>query len=104
MTPTLFDAIDLVDEHADETWKTEANRLMFRFAAGARPFTADDLWAELQRSGVTTHEPRALGAVFRRAARDGIITPIGYKASTRPECHGRPVRVWVSSTATGDHQ
>ena len=104
MTPTLFDSIDVAEQHADTEWRTTAEAILFRYAAGARPFTTDDLWAELERTGVTTHEPRALGAIVRRASTVGTIVPIGYRPSTRSECHGRPVRVWVSATTTGDVQ
>lgn len=102
MIPTLFDSIDVAEQHADTQWLAQADAIVFRFAAGARPFTTDDVWAELTRTGVTTHEPRALGAVLRRFSKVGTIVPIGYRPSTRPECHGRPVRVWVSATTVTD--
>jgi hypothetical protein len=45
----------------------------------------------------TTHEPRALGAVMRQLARDGVIEPTDtYAPSGRSQNHNRPQRIWRS--------
>ena len=97
--PTLFDAIQAAEDHADDRWRLLAQQSLARFIATGRPFTTDELWAELDDLDAETHEPRALGAIIRRASRDGLITAVGYQPSTRSECHGRPIRVWRSTVA-----
>ncbi len=88
------DALKRVEDHASEAWKGEADFAVLRLAATGRPFTADDVWRGIP-AGFTTHEPRAMGAILRGCARDGIIEALQeWKLSTRPECHRRPVRVW----------
>lgn len=94
--PTLFDSVDEAGEHADSSWMFDARRALAHIAATLPTFTTDDVWAFLDSSTATTHEPRALGAVIRNAHRAGLIHPTGgYIPSTRPECHGRPVRQWT---------
>lgn len=61
-----------------------------------RMFTTDDLWAALPE---TSADPRMLGSVMQSLRGDGLCRPTtGYVPSTRKECHGRPVRVWQSTT------
>lgn len=102
--PSLLDAIaardealDRVDRNADERWKTYAYDVVRYLCDTQRTFSTDDVWDILDDADVTTHEPRALGAVVQRAKRDGLCRPTGnYVQSTRPECHARPVAVWES--------
>lgn len=56
-------------------------------------FTTDDV---LALSGdVGFHEPRAWGAVMRKARKAGICEPTGeQRTSTSARCHARPKRVW----------
>jgi hypothetical protein len=70
-----------------------------RGLAVARPrFTTDDVWQALQAlGGVTFPEPRAMGAVMRRAEREEYIRATeAHVLSKRKECHRRPLRVWES--------
>lgn len=93
------EAIQQVEEHADPDWKDVAYRVVATLTETMSEFTTDDVWYELQRSPNSTHEPRALGAVMRRAARDGLIVPTDrYRESTRPICHRSPKRVWRAAT------
>lgn len=88
-------AIDTVEANAHDEWLATADRIVRHLAAVGLPFTTDDVWSRLDARGVTTHEPRALGAVIRKAARRGLIATTGdYRKSVRPECHARPVAVW----------
>ena len=92
------EAINRVELNADPQWFDAAMRAVKRLALGRDTFTTDDVWEELQYVSNTTHEPRAMGAVMRNAAKTGIITATsGYRTSQRSECHGRPVRVWSST-------
>lgn len=99
------EAVDRVERNADNEWK-EAAYLACCLSAEMFPtLTSDDVWLRLallfpQHS---THERRAMGAVMRRAARDGIIAPTGeYTQSVRPQCHARPVAVWSSLICEDD--
>jgi hypothetical protein len=91
------EAINRVESNADPGWMNAAAIAVKRVALKLDTFTTDDVWDELGYVSNTTHEPRAMGAVMRNAARAGIITATsGYRTSKRGECHGRPVRVWTS--------
>ena len=91
------EAIDRVDRNADPDWKEHALTVVEQLAMTRATFTTDDVWARLDPA-FATHEPRALGAVMRKAAALGLIRATStYENSTRVECHGRPVRVWESA-------
>lgn len=92
----LLDYLAAVEAHANPDWKDEAERVIDLLAATCQQFTTDDVWQRLGH--VSTHEPRALGALMKRAASRGVIRATdGWATSTRPECHGRPIRVWRSA-------
>ena len=87
------EAIDRAGAHASQAWMDAAFHAASRIAPGAR-FTTDDLWPALD--GHWTHEPRALGAVMQRVAKMGIARATNdHVLSKRPQCHARPLRVWV---------
>jgi hypothetical protein len=87
------EGIKRADEHAQEAWRDEADAVLNQLSMTGIPFTTDDVWALI---GATTQEPRAMGAVMLRAARDGIIRSTdSYSESARPASHRRPLRVWV---------
>ena len=89
------EALARVKEHADKEWKAEAMRAVVRVARERGRFTTDDVWAVLGESG--THEPRAMGAIMRQAARNGWVRATDeYVRSSRVACHARPLRVWES--------
>jgi hypothetical protein len=100
--PDLFASVDARDEaiarvgaNADQLWASRAAAAV-RNAARWGTFTTDDVWATLEREGVTTHEPRALGAVMKQLERDGTIRPTGQWVQTRrASAHARPIRVWT---------
>lgn len=82
---------------ADPDWMIAAINAVKTVASRQPTFTTDDVWALLANSGQETPEGRAMGAVMRRAAKEGIASttePPEYRPSVRSECHGRPVRVW----------
>jgi hypothetical protein len=67
-----------------------------RVARWQATLTSDDVWSAMPE-GLSTPEPRALGAVMRQGARDGLIQPTeSWVLSTRAVCHRRPLRVWTS--------
>lgn len=91
------DAIERADAHADPDWKDLAYSAVRTCACENYDFTADDVWELLWRSHspqATTHEPSALGPVFLRASRDGMIQKTGHvRASRHPRRH-RDLTVW----------
>lgn len=87
-------AQDAAEAHADEGWLRAARQQIAALAASGEPWTTDHVWYRLELLGVATHEPRALGALIRKAARDGLIRRQGWTPTTRPEAHARPIPVW----------
>lgn len=93
------DAIDRADRHADDEWKEIALATVFDLARRLNRFTAEDVTFRMADThpDVTTHEPRALGAVMRRAAsKRWIIATQDYTMTRRDTRNAAPVRVWAS--------
>ena len=93
------EAIDRVGKNADPDW-AEAAYLACCLVAEEQPiFTTDNVWQKMSYlyPQFQTHEPRAMGAVMRRAARDNKIQATDdYWKSVRPECHYRALMIWKS--------
>jgi hypothetical protein len=88
---------------ADPTWARLAVLAVVAVATAHEEFTTDDVWTWLEACSVTTHEPRALGAVMRTKRAKEVATPTErYRPSDRPECHARPVRIWRSKVYPTD--
>ena len=87
-------AIQQVEANADEGWLKAAHWAVVFLAEDGDPFTTDDIWEYVDRHG-KPREPRAMGAVMKQAAAEGLIEATGeYRKSKRVECHARPVMVW----------
>lgn len=94
-TSTRAEALAAVYHGAPDDWLRQAQAVVRDLAAAGAPFTTDDVWQRLP----PPPEPRAIGAVVLWAAQGGLIVNTHRtKASTRRECHGRPVTVWAPST------
>ena len=97
---TLFDAEDARDEAigrvgdaAPRDWMEDAKAAAIGVSLARFDFTTDDVWQVL--GDQAPPEPRAMGAVMKSLAGDGLIRPTGeYRKSVRVECHARPVAVW----------
>ena len=93
------DAIDQVEAGTRTDWNATARRAVAAVADRLERFTTDDVWDELDRIAGgrwDPPEPRAMGAVMRWAARQGIARPTRETTpSERPDCHRRPVRIWT---------
>jgi hypothetical protein len=104
--PTLFDqpaaveardrAIERADRAADPDWKRAVMHTIESLSRLRRTITTDDVWDTVHKwTSAAPAEPRAIGAVMKDAARAGLIRATDrYVVSQRPECHGRPIRVW----------
>lgn len=93
------EAIDRVEKNSHPEWAEAAYLACCLVAECEIEFTTDSVWDMLAQlfPQYATHEPRAMGAVMRRAAREGKIIPTDeYWKSTRAECHRRPLTVWES--------
>lgn len=92
------EAIARVDLHADEMWKQSCREAIIAVASIKAEFTTDDIWEWMFVNGVDQpHENRAMGAVIRESHKSGIIKPTDrYLNSLRPECHRRPIKIWLS--------
>lgn len=91
-------AINTAGAHADKDWKHEAHEAIKVLIKSRHTFTGDDVWRLLEHTGLKTHEPRALGAVIKGFAKEGLIVPTGnYVKSMRKESHRRPLQEWVAA-------
>ena len=91
-------AIAKVERNADPAWIVSARAEVDFLAHVHDEFTTDAVWQRLDNHDTPApREPRALGAVMRKAAVDGLIASTGrYQQSEREECHNRPVAIWCS--------
>lgn len=92
------EAIDRVSEAAPHAFKVGTLATIEALALAKDEFTTDAVWALNERRGVDVPpEPRAMGALMKRAAEAGWVEPTERTVqSGRPENHRRPVRVWRS--------
>lgn len=105
---TLFDvggairardeAIDRVEAHAPDQWRTTALMIVRWIALTREQFTTDTVWQVLVNLDTEVpHENRAMGAVMRQAARNYWIEKTDRtRCSARPACHRRPLAIWQS--------
>ena len=85
---------------ADAEWKAIALQTVYDLARRRRTFIAEEVSEVMATTHphVRTREPRALGAVMRRAQADGIIEATGnYVTTRRSTRNASPVRVWRST-------
>lgn len=83
--------------NANTAWRDAACSIVRNLAVTCREFTSDHVWAELDALGFRTQEHRAMGAVMRAAALDGLIVKTDRVVPTnRPCANRRPVAVWRS--------
>lgn len=103
--PSLFDApqaaradaISRADTHADAEWKETAYAAIVKCARMRLTFTADEVWEELAHTDATTHEPSALGPVFLRASKAGLIRKTGRTQLSRQTQRHRDLTIWESA-------
>ena len=84
--------------HADRVtdgWAEIAAAALLVFARTHARFTAYDFRQAYHAAGKPAPPTdKAFGAVFQRAARDGVIERVGYQP--HPERHASPTPVWQS--------
>lgn len=94
-------AVARADLNADREWRSIAYEAVVA-CAGRGPFTADDVWAILDYHDASTHEPAALGPVFRRAAADGLIVKTGRLVPSRLTRRHRDLTEWAANPGSTD--
>ena len=83
-------ALRQVEEHADVGWLDLAYEAVVNTAHEYPEFISDDVWASTSLE--PPRELRALGPVFRRAVRDGIIVKTDrMRPSVRSHLSGKPI-------------
>ena len=88
-------------ERRDDMWPDIAYSFLVRYAWSHEQFISEECTAEAERLGYgSPADPRAWGAIFQRAARDGIIRRNGYGTSHRR--HLSPTPLWRSLVYVGD--
>lgn len=89
-------AIAQVEANADADWMARAYAAIMLLCCEEKrhELTSDDVWRILGDDD-TPREPRALGAVFRRALASGAIAKTGrVTQSKRRQNHAREIAIW----------
>ena len=94
-------AMGQVEDNANEIWLEYMLDRLWEIALTRRSFTADDIYdryQDMDGDKPTTHEPRAMGPVFLRAAKLGYCEKAFVPAvpSRRRSLHASPRTVWTS--------
>lgn len=92
----LDSALATVEDAACDVWKESAWMVLVNLAMRGNEFTTDAVWLMLSEWRIPPpREPRAMGAMVRRAVRVGLIEGTGRMVkSERVGCHRRPVVVY----------
>lgn len=87
-----------VEANANTAWCGLTLALIESLARQQSELTSDDVWKALADfPNYKTHQPSAMGAMFKRAASKNLIaTTDRFVQSARPSSHARPIRVWSS--------
>jgi hypothetical protein len=96
---TLRDtALAQVEANANTDWCNLTVALIESIARQQPELTSDDVWKALADfPNYKTHQPSAMGAMFKRASSKKLIAATDrFVQSTRPSSHARPIRVWSS--------
>lgn len=87
-------ALAQVEQDAHDEWKKGVAAIVASFPPGTE-FTTDRVWWHLEQRGLTTHEPRAMGAAVKKLLRDKVVEKTGQmRETTRPQAHTRPIPVY----------
>lgn len=105
MSSTIGEAIARADAGANPVWKETALAIVKDIASRRKYLDTDEVFHELAKRGIDTHERRAMGPVMLRAVRNNWIelqscehcgTTKVIKQSIREESHGKDTAVYRS--------
>jgi len=80
-----------VSANTPDDWKIACDRVIQKFAAADRTFTAEDVRAVV---GDPPNHPNAMGARFLAAAKAQLIVRVGYCTPARSSRHANALAVW----------
>lgn len=86
-------------EHAGPAWRALADAELLRLARSGEEFTADDITAHIGVPG----EPNAIGSLFSRWSKRGVIITVGYRQSERADRNAGTNRIWRGTLAAADY-
>tara|TARA_R100001594_G_scaffold833_1_gene3416 strand:+ start:2562 stop:2933 length:372 start_codon:yes stop_codon:yes gene_type:complete len=90
-------AMERVDQNANEDFRRVAMKSICSYAIKNKTLTANDIWDCLDLLGISTHDNRALGPMFQKAAKEGWIEKTNMTTqSNRSSRHCGDVRIWKS--------
>jgi hypothetical protein len=103
LQPTLFDTPEKSKQDAiarvetnNQDFVKRAFKILQQLARKRRTFTSMDIWAVY--SGPRAKNPRAMGPVFVRGQKAGVISPTNnWVKSGRHSDHNQQLRVWRSN-------
>jgi hypothetical protein len=78
-------------KEAQLNWHDQAVTCIRAFARTGKPFTAEDVVAEI---GAPTGSGKVIGAAFNTVARSGMIWRCGERPADRKSSHRRMLAVW----------
>ena len=91
------DGMHRVAVNANTDWADAALKVVHHYAKHNPHVTVNDLWEGMETLGLTTHNNKAGGPVFLKAARNNWIEKTSEtRVSSRPSRHKGDVRVWRS--------
>ncbi len=94
--------IDQVERNAEPAWKEAAYKAALTCCSSLIEFTADDVWAELEREHgrafayQRTITRSAMGPVLLRLQREGVASPTGRWRWSERRVNHRQIQVWVA--------
>lgn len=95
LTEHTNEAIQRVDKAANELWKDTCLEAIKEACRRWETFTSEDVADILDETNTHTHEPRAMGAMMRKAQSLGYCTPTAeFVPSHRTTSNSYTKRVW----------
>lgn len=88
------EAMARVEAAANEEWKSAVAQIIRKFASFHIPFSSDDIMDTAAGLPISTNDPRALGPLMTRAAKDCAIKKTGRMILSRRR-HASPITEWV---------
>lgn len=91
-----YDNVLAADEAVHRGHRAAIEKALIELIDRAEPFTADNVY-ELLGDDVRPHSQNLLPALIGSWRCRGLLTPIGWRTSTRPSRHSAAVRVWTGT-------
>ncbi len=93
---TTEEAIQTVQENNQEYYELALEYAEKWIETRFKPFTSEDLSADMYLVLGSPKEPRVLGAVMRNLNKRKLIKHNGYTTYRKIQGHGKPSSVWIS--------